>query len=64
MPHFRGHTLGYRDEWKRIQRAAAEGGVKLGREGQASNLVRSEDLSQSPGNDPTLINEQSRRIRL
>src|SRR6266542_1478786 len=64
MPHFRGHTLGYRDEWKRIQRAAAEGGVKLGREGQASNLVRSEDLSQAPGNDPTLMKEQSRRIRL
>jgi hypothetical protein len=64
MPHFRGHTLGYRDEWKRIQRAAAEGGVKLGGEGQASNLVRSEDLSQAPGNDPTLMNEQSRRIRL
>ena len=63
MPHFRGHTLGYSDEWKRIQRAAAEGGVKLDREGQASNLVRSEELSQSPGNDSMLMNEQSRRIR-
>ena len=49
MPHFRGHTLGYRDEWQRLQQAATDGGVKLDREGQPSNLVRLEDLSQSPG---------------
>jgi hypothetical protein len=28
MPHFRGHTEGYRDEWRRIQQAAADGGLK------------------------------------
>ena len=51
MPHFRGHTRGYRDEWQRIQRAATEGGIKLGAEGQPSNLVRSEDLAKSPRNN-------------
>ena len=49
IPHFRGHTRGYRDEWERIQRAAAEGGVKLDGKEQPSNLVRSEDPSLSPG---------------
>jgi len=48
MPHFRGHTRGYRDEWQRLQQAATEGGVKLDGEGQPSNLVRSEEFSQSP----------------
>jgi len=48
IPHFRGHTLGYHDEWNRLQRAAAEGGMKLGNDGQPSNLVRSEDFSQPP----------------
>ncbi|MFQ5538834.1 MAG: LLM class flavin-dependent oxidoreductase [Candidatus Binatia bacterium] len=43
IPHFRGHTHGYRDEWDRLRRAAAEGGVKLDREGWPSNLARSED---------------------
>jgi hypothetical protein len=49
MPHFRGHTLGYRDEWQRLQQAATDGGVKLDNNGQPSNLVRHEDLSKSPG---------------
>jgi limonene 1,2-monooxygenase len=38
MPHFRGHTRGYHDEWRRIQQAAADGGVKLDGAGQPSNL--------------------------
>jgi len=63
MPHFRGHTHGYRDEWQRLRQAAAEGGVRLDREGRASNLARSEDLSQSPENDATLMNDRSRRMR-
>jgi hypothetical protein len=51
MPHFRGHTITYRDEWQRIRQAVAEGGVKLDGEGRPSNLVRHEDLSESPGNN-------------
>jgi limonene 1,2-monooxygenase len=47
IPHFRGHTRGYRDEWQRLRQAAAEGGVKIGADGQPSNLARSEELSQS-----------------
>jgi limonene 1,2-monooxygenase len=43
MPHFRGHTRSYRDEWQRLRKAAAEGGVKIDGEGRPSNLVRSED---------------------
>ena len=39
MPHFRGHTMGYRDEWRRIQEAAADGGIKVDVNGQPSNLV-------------------------
>jgi len=39
MPHFRGHTLGYRDEWRRIQEAAANGGFKSDDAGTPSNLV-------------------------
>lgn len=34
MPHFRGHTAGYQDEWRRIQEAARNGGVVA--EGAAS----------------------------
>jgi limonene 1,2-monooxygenase len=49
IPHFRGHTRGYRAEWERIQRAASEGGVKLDGDGRPSNLVRTEDLSPQPG---------------
>ena len=43
IPHFRGHTQGYRDEWDRLRRAAAQGGVKVDSEGRPSNLARSED---------------------
>jgi hypothetical protein len=39
MPHFRGHTSGYQDEWRRIQRAAADGGIKVDGAGQPSNLT-------------------------
>jgi limonene 1,2-monooxygenase len=39
LPHFRGHTRGYQDEWRRIQQAAADGGVKLDGAGQPSNLA-------------------------
>jgi hypothetical protein len=50
IPHFRGHTAGYRDEWQRLQRAAQEGGVKLDADGKPSNLVRNENLPQSAAN--------------
>ena len=43
MPHFRGHTRGYHDEWRRIQQAAADGGVKLDGVGQPSNLSLKEE---------------------
>jgi limonene 1,2-monooxygenase len=39
MPHFRGHTVGYRDEWRRIQEANSNGGVQLDGIGQLSNLA-------------------------
>ncbi len=39
MPHFRGHTLGFRDEWHRLQKAAGDGGLKLDGSGQSSNLA-------------------------
>jgi hypothetical protein len=39
MPHFRGHTQGYKDEWRRIQKAAADGGFKSENTGRPSNLV-------------------------
>jgi limonene 1,2-monooxygenase len=39
IPHFRGHTLGYRDEWRRIQEAQNNGGVTLDALGPASNLA-------------------------
>ena len=64
MPHFRGHTHGYRDEWQRLQQAATEGGVKLDGEDRPSNLVRSEELSQSPVSDAMLVNDRSRRSGL
>jgi len=28
MPHFRGHTEGYRDEWRRIQQSMNDGGIR------------------------------------
>ena len=42
IPHFRGHTRGYTDEWQRLRSAAADGGVKLDRERSASNLALAE----------------------
>jgi alkanesulfonate monooxygenase SsuD/methylene tetrahydromethanopterin reductase-like flavin-dependent oxidoreductase (luciferase family) len=39
MPHFRGHTVGYQDEWRRIQDAQPNGGVKLDGIGPLSNLA-------------------------
>jgi limonene 1,2-monooxygenase len=42
MPHFRGHTRGYHDEWRRIQQAAADGGVKVDGSDQPNNLVLKE----------------------
>ena len=47
IPHFRGHTRGYQDEWQRIQKAAADGGIKIDGDGRPSNLARKDDLSQS-----------------
>jgi limonene 1,2-monooxygenase len=48
MPHFRGHTGDYRDEWQRLQQAAVAGGIKLDRDGQPSNLARRELPDQEP----------------
>ena len=39
IPHFRGHTLGYRDEWRRIQDAVANGGLEVRGDSRPSNLV-------------------------
>jgi limonene 1,2-monooxygenase len=39
IPHFRGHTHGYRDEWQRIQQAVADGGLKHDGATRSSNLV-------------------------
>ena len=39
VPHFRGHTVGYRDEWRRIQQAVADGGLKHDGATRSSNLV-------------------------
>jgi len=38
MPHFRGHTQGYRDEWRRIEQAVSDGGIKLESANRPSNL--------------------------
>jgi limonene 1,2-monooxygenase len=51
MPHFRGHTQGYRDEWRRIQQAAVDGGFKSEDSLRPSNLVlhhsgKAEDSSE------------------
>jgi limonene 1,2-monooxygenase len=45
MPHFRGHTQGYRDEWRRIQRAVNDGGIKLDTGNQPSNLSMKREAS-------------------
>ena len=47
IPHFRGHTRGYNDEWQGLQQAMAKGGMKLDNDGQRSNLAQSEDSPQS-----------------
>lgn len=39
MPHFRGHTRGFTDEWKRLRQAAIEGGMKPPEDGRGSNLA-------------------------
>jgi len=39
MPHFRGHTTGYSDEWRAIQQANANGGFKLAGPEEPSNLA-------------------------
>lgn len=39
IPHFHGHTLGYRDEWRRIQDAVANGGLEVRGDSRPSNLV-------------------------
>jgi limonene 1,2-monooxygenase len=39
MPHFRGHTRGYHDEWRAIQSANANGGFKLAGLDEPSNLA-------------------------
>jgi hypothetical protein len=39
IPHFRGHTRGYQDEWRRIQDAVASGGLGVDVDGRPSNLV-------------------------
>lgn len=45
MPHFRGHTQNYHDEWKRIQQAASNGGMKLDGKTQKSNLSLKEETA-------------------
>ena len=49
MPHFRGHTSGFRDEWRRLRQTAGEGGLKLDGNGQPSEPFRSEQPSPSAG---------------
>ena len=45
MPHFRGHTQNYHDEWKRIQQAASNGGMKLDGKTPKSNLALKEETA-------------------
>jgi len=49
IPHFRGYTRGYQDEWQRLQRAVAGGSVKVDGDGRPSNLARKNDLYQTSG---------------
>jgi hypothetical protein len=42
MPHFRGHTQGYQDEWRRIQEATADGGFKPEMVGTNNLLLKGE----------------------
>ena len=39
MPHFRGHTFGFRDEWDRLRQAMDEGGMQPPENGRPSNLA-------------------------
>jgi len=41
MPHFRGHTQTYRDEWRRIQEAAKSGEIKPHATGPSNLSVKS-----------------------
>lgn len=45
IPHFRGHTRAYQDEWLRLQKAAERGGITVISDGRPSNLVRREGSS-------------------
>ncbi len=38
MPHFRGHTFGFKDEWDRLRQAMGEGGMQPPENGRPSNL--------------------------
>jgi len=49
IPHFRGHTSGYRDEWRRIQQANANGGLKIDDPNAPSNLTLYSDLPVANG---------------
>jgi alkanesulfonate monooxygenase SsuD/methylene tetrahydromethanopterin reductase-like flavin-dependent oxidoreductase (luciferase family) len=46
MPHFRGHTQGYRDEWRRLQQAVNDGGIKLD-SGSLPNNLSLKDVARS-----------------
>jgi len=63
MPHFRGHTDGYLDEWQRLRQAAAEGRIQLNQDGQRSNLIRSEDPPPMPAHAAVLARDQSGRTK-
>ena len=39
IPHFRGHAAGYQDEWRRIQTANTNGGLKADDPSAPSNLT-------------------------
>lgn len=39
MPHFRGHTQDYQNEWQRLKKAAGGGGVELPANGRPTNLA-------------------------
>ncbi len=47
IPHFRGHTRAYHDEWRRLQEAAGNGGLTLNADGRPSNLSRREDSAET-----------------
>jgi limonene 1,2-monooxygenase len=45
IPHFRGHTAGYRDEWRSLQQAVSDGGIKLDSASLPSNLSMKQEAS-------------------